>query len=269
MAQIRWLLEKEMFDDNHTRLADAIQKVGHTFTFWQDEWWDSKEYRSFNDEYILFHGSLNNASRIIKECFWSLGAFCDIAAFSCSKWYPEFAPFLIHEKWKQTTVVELVSYPDAILKSIGGEDGFFVRPDSPLKPFSGRVLTKENLSLEALDYGFYYDDKELPIIVTPLKEIREEWRFVIVDSVVITGSSYEADGRAENISSVPQDVWDFAQKVAANAKAPEDVYVLDICEADGDHRVLEINPFSGADLYNCDREKIVSAIDAYITGCKS
>jgi hypothetical protein len=30
-----------------------------------------------------------------------------------------------------------------------------VRPDSPLKPFSGRVLRSDQISLATLDRGFY------------------------------------------------------------------------------------------------------------------
>ncbi len=36
----------------------------------------------------------------------------------------------------------------------------FVRPDSPLEPFSGRVLERGRISLQALDHGFYYDDAQ-------------------------------------------------------------------------------------------------------------
>ena len=39
-----------------------------------------------------------------------------------------------------------------------------------------------------------------------------------------------------------------------------DVYVLDVCESDGRLRLLELNPFSGADLYACDAESVVSAV---------
>ena len=40
----------------------------------------------------------------------------------------------------------------------------FVRPDSPLEPFAGRVLARDKISLAALDHGFYYDDAYLPVV---------------------------------------------------------------------------------------------------------
>jgi hypothetical protein len=42
--------------------------------------------------------------------------------------------------------------------------------------------------------------------------------------------------------------------------APADVYVLDVCESDGDLRLIEINPFGGADLYACDAISVVRAV---------
>ena len=39
--------------------------------------------------------------------------------------------------------------------------------------------------------------------------------------------------------------------------APDPVYVLDVCEADTGLRLLELNPFSGADLYACSGSEIV------------
>ena len=42
---------------------------------------------------------------------------------------------------------------------MGDPSRIFVRPDSPLKPFSGRVLDRDSISLAALDHGFYFDDE--------------------------------------------------------------------------------------------------------------
>lgn len=38
--------------------------------------------------------------------------------------------------------------------------------------------------------------------------------------------------------------------------------MLDVCEADGRLRLLELNPFSGADLYACDRREVVATVSA-------
>ena len=46
------------------------------------------------------------------------------------------------------------------------------------------------------------------------------------------------------------------------------VYVMDVCEADGELKLLELNPFSGADLYACDRRSIVQKIKALLNVTK-
>ena len=52
----------------------------------------------------------------------------------------------------------------------------------------------------------------------------------------------------------------------AQPAAPEPVFVLDLCEHAGELRLLELNPFSGADLYDCDRARIVAAVGALLGG---
>jgi hypothetical protein len=50
--------------------------------------------------------------------------------------------------------------------------------------------------------------------------------------------------------------------VAEHLDPPELVYVMDICEADGQLRLLQLNPFSGADLYACRSDDVVAAVSA-------
>jgi hypothetical protein len=57
--------------------------------------------------------------------------------------------------------------------------------------------------------------------------------------------------------------------VAGKLNQPEDVYVIDICEADGELRLLELNPFSGADLYACRGDDVVAAVSEAATRARS
>ncbi|MBL4850047.1 MAG: hypothetical protein JKY65_31345 [Planctomycetes bacterium] len=58
--------------------------------------------------------------------------------------------------------------------------------------------------------------------------------------------------------------WEKAEAIAAGLPAPEAAFVLDLCEHEGAISLIELNPFSGADLYDCDRDRIVSAIGALL-----
>lgn len=203
---INWVLEREMFNDNHDRLAEAASAAGHKVISWDDIWWENGKWPNIGNQPTIFHGSLGNASRIVTDLSWNPGAFCNTPAFECRSWYDKAKQWLIHEKWFFSTVEELVDDPERCLARIGSPNSFFVRPNSPLKPFSGRVLQRNNLSLKALDYEFYYEDKSLPIVLTPVSDIGIEWRFVIADQNVVASSSYEATNRTEADDVCPIEV---------------------------------------------------------------
>jgi len=154
----------------------------------------------------------------------------------------------------------LVDDSRRVLAAFGNPAAVFVRPDSPLKPFSGRVLASDKLSLEALDYGFYFDDASIPVVVAPVREVAREWRYVVVDRRVVAGSAYIASGRSATPDDPSGTPWKMAAEIAARLNPPEAAYILDVCEADGEMRLLELNPFSGADLYACQPEDVVDAL---------
>jgi ATP-grasp domain, R2K clade family 3 len=261
---INWVLEREVFNDNHDRLAEAAKTVGHKVISWDDFWWENGKWPTLEGQCTVFHGSLGNAHRIASELPWRPGSFCNTSAFACHAWYEGAKNYLLHKRWVYSTVAELIVSPEAVLKGIGLPNSFFVRPDSPLKPFSGRVIKQEELSFEALDYGFYYDDKNLPIVITPVSDVGVEWRFVIAGTKVVASSNYEASNRSETDCECPTEVFEFANEFVNNIIPPDSVYVFDLCKNKEDIRLVEMNPFSGADLYACNRENIVSAIEAIL-----
>lgn len=252
-----WVLEREVFSDGDTALAAAALGAGDEVLGWNDEWWLDGRWPKLAGEPVMFHGSLANADRIARELPWKPGAFCATERFACTAWWPAVADRLVAPTYVVTTVADLVKQgPPA---EFG--DHVFVRPDSPLKPFSGRVLRSDQISLSALDHGFYYDDEQLPVVVTPAVEVGAEWRFVVAAGRVVTGSRYTADGRSAGDSVSPDHAaWLFAADVVAGLDGSDPVFVVDVAEAHGGMRVLELNPFSGADLYNCNRQAIVDAV---------
>ncbi|WP_343076481.1 ATP-grasp domain-containing protein [Jiangella mangrovi] len=141
----------------------------------------------------------------------------------------------------------------------------FVRPDSALKPFSGRVLERDQITLRALDHGFFYDDDSLPVVVAPEITIGHEWRFVVVGATVVAGSDYTSLSRTAGAALSPEHpAWGYAADLASKVEPPDPVFVLDVCETDAGLRLLEFNPFGGADLYGCDRAAIVGAVHALL-----
>jgi hypothetical protein len=258
-SDVAWVLEAEAFPDSHSEIRRAVEQAGHEVVSWSDDWWGSGRWPRFSECPVVFHGSLGNAARIVETLPWRPGAFCRTEAFHCSSWYPHAERWLLHRKWRVLAANALVADPGA-LEPFGNPDAIFVRPDSPLKPFSGRIVARAQLSLKALDHGFYYDDPDLPVVIAPVQTIGQEWRYVVVEGRVVAGSTYAADRKGRASDSADTASWRFAVDVVATLTPPEDVYVLDVCVADGGLRVLELNPFSGADLYGCDLAAVVSAV---------
>jgi hypothetical protein len=258
-----WVLEREVFPESHEAMRSAVEASGAEVLPWRDEWWGSGACPPLEDRVVVFHGSLGNAERVRRELPWRPGSLCDTEKFRCSAWYPRAEPWLLHRKWKLTTVQALVADSTEELAFLDGAAEAFVRPDSPLKPFSGRVVRRDRLSLEALDHGYHYVDATLPVVVAPVRPVGREWRYVVVARTVVAGSGYTADRLGTRPDDPNGEAWRYAQDVARALAPPEAVYVLDLCEVNGALHLLELNPFSGADLYACDRRAVVTAVSTW------
>ncbi|MEM7230760.1 MAG: ATP-grasp domain-containing protein [Planctomycetota bacterium] len=259
-----WIVESGIFPARYQSFVGEVQRSGSQLHFWRDDWWRTGAWPTCDSSSVVFHGSLGNAARVSRELPWKPGAFCDAEAFACSAWYPRAKRWLLHDLWVATTAESLVASPAIALDPLGASAEFFVRPDSPLKPFSGRVVRADGLTLESLDYGFYFDDASLPVVACPVRQISREWRYVVVDCQVVAGSAYQADGREAREDDPRGSPWRFAESVAKDLTPPESVYVLDVCESGGSLSLLELNPFSGADLYACDAAAVVREVNRFI-----
>ncbi|MBB3208728.1 hypothetical protein FHS27_004560 [Rhodopirellula rubra] len=260
MTHATWVLESDVFRDSHSALREAVREAGHCLVDWSDAWWSDGLPPDLGSNHTFFHGSLGNAARIHDELRWSPGSFCNTASFHCSAWYASAREWLLHRNWRLMPANDFVASATAVAEAIGCTDRIFVRPDSPLKPFSGRVLDVAAVSLTALDYGFYFDDESLPVIAAPIRNVGREWRFVVVRTSVIAGSAYDARSRSAVPDQPQSEAWSFAQVVTDAIPPPADAYTLDVCECDGELRLLELNPFGGADLYACDAGNVVRAV---------
>ncbi|SMP78064.1 protein of unknown function [Neorhodopirellula lusitana] len=263
MTHTTWVLESGVFPRSHASLREAVVAAGHRLLEWDDAWWSDGIPANIGDTHTLFHGSLGNAARIHDELNWTPGSFCNASAFRCSAWYDSVREWLLHTDWRFLPANELVDSAAEVAASLGCTNRIFVRPDSPLKPFSGRVLDVASLSLAALDHGFYFDDEALPVVAAPIRTMGCEWRFVVVDKVVVAGSAYDAATRTATSDRSNSDAWAYAQTIADVIPPPADVYILDVCECDGELRLIELNPFGGADLYACDGFAIVRAVSQF------
>lgn len=119
----------------------------------------------------------------------------------------------------------------------------------------------------------YIDEYCLPsdiCLISAAKNIEREFRFIIGDGKVITGSMYSSRGYHHESTAVDQEAWELAEKIASSNFNPDIAYVVDVCLSDDVYKILECGAVSCAGLYMGDTDKIVSSIselawNAYIS----
>jgi hypothetical protein len=255
---MNWIIEDSGFA-NGDILLPALKKLGKQYCLWSDDFWKTEEYKSFPKNSI-FHGSLGNASRIKKELDFSPGSLCDEKSFSYSYIYKNFGDYVLTKNVLFTTIDELLRNKKMVDIVTGSGDRFFTRPNSPLKEFSGRILDKNNITPAHFDYGFYHSNMDLEIVIAEVRKIEKEYRYVCINDKIVTGCEYLADGRKGLVAIRENNGWEFAQEIADLKSQNDFAYIIDVCESHGKLCLVEMNPFSGADLYCCDAEKIVEEI---------
>jgi len=226
------------------RVAKAATEVGQEVL----RWTDGDPVPAPADP-CVFLGSLN-------ACAFMPGVLGDPDRLRVSHWLPRVRDIALNATIVPTTVGQLAPLELPW-------ERVFARPDSAMKPFSGRVLETSKLSPAALDHGFYFDDLNLPVVLAEAVEVLEEWRFVAVERQLISHSGYRADGRRAVETEPAEGALNLARDAAQ--RAPEPTVVIDICrisDADRPFRLVEYNLFSGSDLYACDAEAVVGSIAA-------
>ncbi|HEY1556835.1 MAG TPA: ATP-grasp domain-containing protein [Kofleriaceae bacterium] len=255
--QIHWLIEVGVFPETASRVCAAIEARGDRWTRYVDGIAEAE--LPPRDAYVVFWGSLAAAYRDRVAASWRPGAIGDIEQFRVASYAPRLGPLFVNTDAVTTSVRGLVENRRDVLAMLHQPRRVFVRPDSALKPFAGRVLDAAAIDRAALDYGFYYDDDALPIVVAPARQIQREWRVVVAEGRVVTGCAYTAERRGAE-EALPVPVREIAREVSNLDWQPAPIYIVDVAEVDHQVRVLELNPFSGADLYRCDPHAVVEVV---------
>ncbi len=89
--------------------------------------------------------------------------------------------------------------------------------------------------------------------------ITREWRLFIVDGKPVAASQYRSNGRLKIESHAPSAVLQFAEQMC-DIWTPCDLFVIDICEQDGNYYIVELNAMNCAGFYACDVEAIVQSV---------
>ena len=261
---IKFAIEQDVFNEDFSEMYRAISLNGAVY--------NNVVYRPFfgihecridsEDTDVIFMGSLNCAKHVIRNTKWRV--WCDFDKFKCSHYYTYLGEHLINKNYLMMPLGEVERQKNNIynyLNPHGNTDNyFFIRPDNGYKSFTGNLVNYTTISSELGSFVNCDSDYEQLVVISSPKNIKQEWRFFVIDGKVITGSLYHVDGKLNKSRNSPLNVWKYAEKIAKEYQ-PESAYVLDIGEFNnGNLGVMEVNSFSCSGLYLCDQNLIIENI---------
>ena len=276
MGNIKWVIDKYLFDEYEDRLISAIKKSGAMVYFYDDLCGKTfKEYitSNFTDkDIVIFHGSLQHGVKLTYLPVYP-GVFMTINNYECYKYYGHYGNILLNEDYLMMGLNDLIRNKEKIFSYFDEyrhqHNKIFIRPSDGAKSFAGQLLTYENFEqdVNVLLQSYGGIDTESLILVSGLKDIKEEYRFIVIDGEVISGSLYMDE---ENMGTykahydkicTDQDATDFANEVV-KLYQPDKAFTIDLCKTkNGEYKLLEINSFNCASMYGNDYDAVVDAVN--------
>ena len=254
----KWLIEH--FDDRNSThlLIEEVKRQGYECKTIEYLPFMSGSTDVFNEwDCVITQTSINLALQVQRDKpEWIPGPWMTAAKYKCSEYYAHLGNYLFNDKYIMMPRSEVLRNIDRLYGWVGNHSHIFMRPDSGLKSFTGKIFDRKNFDADWKWVEEFTEPSSLVVISTP-KDVIGEWRFVVSNKTVITGSQYNIDGKHTCSPGYPDAAFWLAHEVA-QVYQPDAVFVIDIClGGDGKYYLLEIGAFSCAGLYACDMQKIV------------
>lgn len=280
-----WLVEMGLFTDTEDRLIEAVKKSGRIvkemkYVPFDDEIVGRRENEVEQGSCAVFYGSLNFATKL-KALRVTPGVYLNENAFECTSYYPAFGRQLLHERYVMMPYGDLIRNKEMLFKLFGGgRQELFVRPNSGMKQFVGTVLGYDDFEEGIRVSGLYDVERSMLVLVSESVDILKEWRFVIVDGRVVSGSLYRdwtigpetlspnavtrdiilRNSKSVSLPCTDDVAWRYARRMAGKYN-PDSCWVMDVAKtASGVYRVIEIGCFSCAGMYGNNLDVVVEAV---------
>lgn len=254
--ELTWVVQTNLLSaGDPARIQEACKALNIPF--------EPLEVQPFSDELpqvpterpTVFYGSTRMVTSVARAGTWTPGVFFDEDAFSFERCKEALGAHMLNGDARIVTFEQLARETHAADKL------FFVRPTDDLKAFAGTVLSFSEmqawcrqLELEPCELPPSY-----PIMVAEPVGLAHEWRVFMVDGKVSSGSHYRSYDRLDVRPDLPQEVRDFATRMAAQWQ-PARAFALDVAATGGDYYVIEINCFNSCGFYASDVKQIVSDV---------
>jgi len=204
---------------------------------------------------MIAYGTTTLIRNVDRDRSWVPGLWFDSKEFKPSSWSSKMGEDSLNKG-------KILSIKDVSFM-FETEKYLFIRPNSDLKIFSGNVFTVNDynrLINNIKENNYVRLSLHTEVIVSTPLPIRAEWRFVIVDGKVITGSQYRLMGRLKYEEKVDPEAWKLAEKIANKDWQVSKAYVLDIALVKDEYKVIEVNCVNASGFYKCNITEIIKSL---------
>lgn len=263
--KVKWLIEEGKFQRSFDSVIESLKR--HDIEYKTAKWIPFHEENKDHliqlfdkDDCVVTFSSLHFARDVNKYCPWIPGVYYDCHKYECNFYYPKLHEFLLNKPYIMLPLGDLINQKQFLFDTLGSSDTLFLRPSSGFKIFTGFAVSKEEYEKEISLIEHFHNKHDSIVVASAPRNIRAEWRFVIVDKQIVACSQYMLNDEMDEKEGAPKEIYDYAEK-ACKVWEPEKVWVLDVCQlTNGEIYVLEIGSFSCAGLYDCKIDPIVEAV---------
>lgn len=257
---MRWIMDRFMVDRANQSntglptLEQAARELGHdVYVIGREEDFSTIPYD--NSAPVVTWGSHQFVTKVEQQKRgWIPGTYHKTNALAYSSFASHLGGELLND--------DFIILPYVELKRRKWDHDIFIRPNAVTKTFAGFSIKKEEIEreLSALDQIEHVWADTL-VVVAKAKPIKAEFRFVIVNGAVVTGSEYRWGNKLDIRIDVHPACLAHAQRVARRAWQPDVAYTCDIALLEDDQtRIVELNTFSCSGMYACDMRLVASKI---------
>lgn len=141
---------------------------------------------------------------------------------------------------------------------------YFIKPSQDLKSFLPGILKSGQTVQNFVENSSYTPDyKKEILLVSPVIDIKEEYRFFVINEEIITGSLYKKNDKVIYNSYIPDKILGIA-KDYAKLYQPSSIYTMDIAITQKGAKIVEYNCWNGSGLYHCDKPLLFQQVESYI-----
>lgn len=265
--KVNFLVQRGQFadDDNAAQMAASVRRLKMNcveakyigFGGGKEEYKSKKDFSFPENEPVVFFGTIQMYKYLFRTTKWAPLGWADFDKLKCSYYYDYFGQFLIDPDYIMLPLREILRRQDALYDSMAKNHQLFIRPDDNAKSFNGEVVAQGMLDEWLRGITINAHDANSVCVVARVKEISDEWRLIVSNGEVISGSQYRQNGLVEYIKGYENGAKKFAEHVASVVRWQPEIYCMDIAKVNGEYKLVEIGSVNCAGLYECDIEPIV------------